>query len=48
MEAIYYAKRYNVQWGFVRDIDGELYFNNTEYTEDMSGDNWIPLEDVLK
>lgn len=43
-----YAKKYNVHWGFVRDIDEELYISNTEYTEDMSGDNWIPLDEVLK
>lgn len=43
-----YAKKYNLHWGFVRDIDEELYINNTIYTEDMSGDNWIPLDDVLK
>ena len=43
-----YAKKYNLHWGFVRDIDEELYINNTIYTEDMSGDNWISLEDVLK
>ena len=43
-----YAKKYNLHWGFVCDIDEELYINNTIYTEDMSGDNWIPLDDVLK
>lgn len=43
-----YAKKYNLHWEFVRDIDEELYINNTIYTEDMSGDNWIPLDDVLK
>ena len=43
-----YAKKYNLHWGFVRDIDEELYINNTIYTEDMSGENWIPLDDVLK
>lgn len=43
-----YAERYNVHWGFVRDIDEELYINNTEYTDDMTGDNWIPLESILK
>lgn len=43
-----YAKKYNLHWGFVRDIDEELYINNTIYTEDMSRDNWIQLDDVLK
>lgn len=31
-----YAKKYNLHWGFVRDIDEELFINNTEYVEDMS------------
>ena len=41
-----YAKKYNVSWGFVRDYDknDRLYFCNTEYTEDMSGTNWVLLE----
>ena len=43
-----YAKKYNLHWGFVCDIAEELYINNTIYTEDMSGDNWIPLDDVLR
>ena len=40
-----YSKRYNVNWGFVRDYDKneQLYFCNTEYTEDMENDNWILL-----
>lgn len=36
------------RWGFVRDIDKNLYINNTEYTEEMSGENWLPLENILK
>lgn len=43
-----YAERYGVKWGFVRDIDENLYINNIEYTEDMSGDNWLSLENLLK
>lgn len=42
-----YAERYHIRWGFVRDIDEELYFNNTEYTEDMTGNSWILLENIL-
>ena len=42
-----YAEKYNLHWGFVRDIDEELYINNTVYTEDMSGNNWIPLEKII-
>ena len=42
-----YAKRYYVNWGFVRDIDEKLYLCNTEYTDDMTSDNWKPLEEEL-
>lgn len=42
-----YAQRYGVLWGFVRDIDEDLYICNTEYTDDMSGTNWLPLETLL-
>ena len=40
-----YAEKYGVHWGFVRDIDDELYINNTEYVEDMSDSNWRPLSE---
>lgn len=30
-----------------RDIDEELFINNTEYVEDMSDDSWKPLEEEL-
>lgn len=42
-----YAEKYNLRWGFVRDIDEELYINNTEYVEDMSDDKWKPLSEEL-
>ena len=42
-----YAKNFNLLWGFVRDIDEELFINNTEYVEDMSDDSWKPLEEEL-
>jgi len=42
-----YAKKYNLHWGFVRDIDEELFINNTEYVEDMSDDSWKSLEEEL-
>ena len=42
------AERYKLHWGFVRDIDEELYINNTVYTEDMHGENWVPLKNILK
>ena len=42
-----YAKKYNMHWGFVRDIDDELYINNTEFVDDMSDERWRPLEEML-
>lgn len=44
-----YAEKHNLKWGFVRDYDKNesLYICNTNYTEDMSGDNWIKLKEVL-
>lgn len=42
-----YAEKYNLHWGFVRDIDDELYINNTEFVDDMSDDSWRPLEEEL-
>ena len=46
-----YANKYNVTWGFVRDYDknpSSLYFCNTEYTEDMENENWVPLQKIFK
>lgn len=40
-----YAEKYGIKWGFVRDIDEELFINNTEYVEDMSDPNWRPLSE---
>ncbi|MEG0314934.1 MAG: DEAD/DEAH box helicase family protein [Erysipelotrichaceae bacterium] len=44
-----YAKKYNVNWGFVRDYDKNesLYLCNTEYTEDMENDNWKLLRKIF-
>ena len=42
-----YAQKYKLKFGFVRDIDEELFINNTEYHEDMSDDSWRPLGEVL-
>lgn len=35
-----YAERNSIEWGFVRDKDGELYINNTEFVNDMADNNW--------
>ena len=42
-----YAEQYGVHWGFVRDINEELFINNTEYVEDMSNANWRPLSEAF-
>ena len=42
-----YAAIHNLNFGFVRDMDEELYLNNTEYHEDMSDDSWKPLSDFF-
>ena len=43
-----YAYENDIKWGFVRDKDTELYINNTEYTDDMNNENWVPLNEVIK
>ncbi len=40
-----YAKDKNVRWGFVRDLDNELYINYTRFTGDMSDEHWVALTD---
>lgn len=40
-----YAQKYNLRWGFVRDLNEELYINNAEYIDDMSDDRWRPLKE---
>ena len=40
-----YAQAKKLNWGFVRDKDGELYINNTVFAEDMANENWVPLSE---
>ncbi len=42
-----YAKKHNLNWGFVRDLDGDLYLNNTEFVMNMADDNWKKIEEVM-
>jgi len=42
-----YAKKHNLQWGFVRDKDNRLYINNTVFTKDMADDHWQPIKNVF-
>lgn len=41
-----YCKEFNLKWAFVRDKDGSLYYNNTEYTEDL-GDKWLSIKGII-
>lgn len=43
----HYAKNHDLNWGFVRDKDGKLYLNNTEYTDSMADNSWKPLKTFL-
>lgn len=40
-----YAQAKKLNWGFVRDKDGELYINNTVFAEDMADENWVPIKE---
>lgn len=35
-----YANKHELNWGFVRDKNQELFLNNTDYTEEMNSKNW--------
>ncbi len=45
----YVEKRHpELKWGFVRDIGEQLFLNNTEWTEAISGsENWVPIEEFF-
>lgn len=42
-----YAEEQHIKWGFIRDMTGKLYLNNTEYVKDMHDSKWVSLEDAL-
>lgn len=42
-----YAQIHNLNWGFVRPMNMELYINNTEYTKDMHDSNWKKLKELF-
>lgn len=42
-----YAKEKNLNWGFVRDLDNQLYINNTEFNIGMSDDSWVRLNEMF-
>lgn len=42
-----YADQYGYNFAFVRDLDEELYYNNTIYTDSMSTDEWKELNLII-
>ncbi len=45
-----YAKKHeDINWAFVRDYDknNQLYFSNTDYTEDMETESWSSIENLF-
>ena len=42
-----YAADKNLNWGFVRDKDNQLYINNTNFSLDMAAASWQPINDVF-
>lgn len=42
-----YAKENNLNFGFIRPMNMELYINNTEYTKDMHSEEWKKLKDIF-
>lgn len=42
-----YAGKHNLNWGFVRNYDGQLFVNNTEWHEEMGDEHWISIEGSL-
>ena len=42
-----YATEKNINWGFVRPKEGELYLNNSEYTDSLKDDSWKSIEEIF-
>lgn len=42
-----FADEHKYKFAFVRDIDGELFYNNTEYVEDMKTENWKHIKEIF-
>lgn len=42
-----FCQKNSYSFGFVRDKNNKLYFNNTIYSEDMNNKEWISLKDIF-
>ena len=43
----YAEKHPEIKWGFVRNYDEKLYFNNTEFVSSMNDPHWRPLKEIF-
>lgn len=43
-----YAQKHNLKWGFIRDINDEIFISNTEdYIEEMNDSSWKNVKTIL-
>ncbi|MBO5348858.1 MAG: DEAD/DEAH box helicase family protein [Clostridia bacterium] len=43
-----YAQKYNLKWGFIRDIEDEIFISFAEaYKEDMKHESWMNVQEIL-
>ena len=42
-----YAEKHNLNWGFVRNYDNQLFLNNNEWHEEMGDDHWELLDNKI-
>ncbi|VEU74493.1 Type III restriction enzyme, res subunit [Mycoplasmopsis citelli] len=43
----HFANKHKYNFGFIRDKNDDLYFNNTEYVDDMSDSRWQSIDEVF-
>ncbi|HHS2726878.1 TPA: DEAD/DEAH box helicase [Streptococcus agalactiae] len=44
-----YARRHNIKWSFVRDLDEKLwYLNDGEWTDEMVGGKWKQIDELFE
>lgn len=42
-----FSNKHNYNFGFVRDLNDELYLNNREYIDNMNHENWESIEKIF-
>ena len=43
----HFSEKHGYNFGFVRDKNEELYFNNTKYEKELSKDNWKFIDEIF-